>query len=47
MAFDKAIVTKFTTLSVAAITLSVAIWGIFEEIEVNNIMICINLMYVS
>ncbi|CAD8079869.1 unnamed protein product [Paramecium sonneborni] len=47
MAFDKTVVTKITTLGVAGITLAVAIWGFFEEITLNNIMICINLIIIS
>lgn len=32
MPFDKALVTKFTTLGVAAITIGVAVWGFFSHV---------------
>ncbi|CAD8064091.1 unnamed protein product [Paramecium primaurelia] len=47
MAFDKAIVTKFTTLAVAAITIGVAVWGFFSELSVNNGFNCFNLVILS
>ncbi|CAD8163102.1 unnamed protein product [Paramecium pentaurelia] len=47
MAFDKAIVTKFTTLAVAALTIAVAVWGFFSELTVNNGFNCFNLVILS
>jgi multisubunit Na+/H+ antiporter MnhG subunit len=44
MAFDHGLVTKFTTLGVAAATLGVAIWGFFVNLSIENIMNCTNLM---
>jgi hypothetical protein len=45
MAFDHGLVTKFTTLGVAAATLGVAVWGFFTDFHIETIMNCINLMY--
>ncbi|CAD8175576.1 unnamed protein product [Paramecium octaurelia] len=56
MAFDKAIVTKFTTLGVVGITLGLAVWGFFTDLcpgstcvdhVINNIFICFNLVILS
>ncbi|CAK80771.1 unnamed protein product (macronuclear) [Paramecium tetraurelia] len=56
MAFDKALVTKFTTLGVVGITIGLAVWGFFTPLcpdetcidtVINNVFICFNLSLLS